>query len=363
MGKLALSVVDDEREFARLRSPWHAVFNSSEDRNVFLTWEWAHTWWRHFHGRDRLCVVVVHEGSNVVAIAPLLDTFFGLFGRRMLVGIGQETADYGGFLLGDQPEATGELILDYLEERLARGHAVNLTRLREGSRLLLLLRRRFPPSRPGPTLVQELIEDYPYLDLTKSEDPARHVSALEKRNDVRRRLRRLRERHDVGFVYRATPPRMAVEGFLTLHEERWASKNHPPSGIFVSNKGRVFVLDVAEALDSSELLRVSFVTADGVPIAARFGFECGGTYVGMKSAFDPAFASFAPGHLIVALLLEEMVARGLHEFDFLRGGGEHKDAWANGRRTVGYWTLRRPGAIGHRLLWLALRRRGRLRDG
>ena len=62
---------------------------------------------------------------------------------------------------------------------------------------------------------------------------------------------------------------------------------------------------------------MSFVTADGVPIAARFGFECGGTYLGMKEAFDPAFASFAPGHLSVALLLEEMVARGLHEFDFL----------------------------------------------
>jgi CelD/BcsL family acetyltransferase involved in cellulose biosynthesis len=365
MGELALSVVDDEREFATLRSAWHAVFHASEDRNVFLTWEWAYTWWRHFAGRDRLHVVVVHDGSTVVAIAPLLETSLGPWGwgHRMLVGIGQETADYGGLLLGEQPDATGEMILDHLEQRAARVDAVNLTRMRENARLLSILRRRFPPVRLGQTLVRELTEDYPCLDLTKTDDPAGHISALEKRNDVRRRLRRLREEHDVGFVYQATPARVAVEQFLALHDERWAAKGRPPSGLFVSRRGRAFVLDAAEALNASGHLRVSFVTADGVPIAARFGFECDGTYFGMKSAFDPAFASFGPGHLIVGMLLEEIAARGLHEFDFLRGAGEHKDAWANGGRAVGYWTLRRRGAIGHRLLWLALRRRRRLRDG
>ena len=212
MGQLALSVVDDEREFAKLRSPWHAVFNSSEDRNVFLTWEWAHTWWRHFHGRDRLHVVVVREGSNIVAIAPIArDARSACSGAGCSLASARRPPTTEGVFSALSPTRPASLILDYLEERVARRHAVNLTRLRESSRLLSLLRRRFPPSRPGPTLVQELSEDYPCLDLTKTEDPAGHVSTLEKRNDVRRRLRRLRERHDVGFVYQAAPPRMAVE--------------------------------------------------------------------------------------------------------------------------------------------------------
>jgi CelD/BcsL family acetyltransferase involved in cellulose biosynthesis len=365
VGRLALSVLEDEREFAMLRHPWRAVFDSSDERNVFLTWEWSYTWWRHFGRHDRLHVLVVREGSDVVAVAPLLETSLGPrgWGRRMLIGIGQETADYGGFLLGERPDASGELILDHLEQRVARGEVMNLARLREDSMLLSLLRQRFPPGRRGPTLVREFEEDYPFLDLTKAEDPAAHVSALEKRNDVRRRLRRLREEHDVDFVYHAARPRLDVERFLALHDERWTAKDRTPSGLFVSSTGRAFLLDVAQELDASGYLRLSFVTAEGAPIAARFGLECDGTYFGMKSAFDPAFASFGPGHLIVALLLEEMVARGLHQFDFLRGAGEHKDAWANGRRAVGYWTLRRRGAVGHRLLWLALRRRARLRGG
>jgi CelD/BcsL family acetyltransferase involved in cellulose biosynthesis len=330
---------------------------------VFLTWEWVHTWWRHFRGRDRLHVVVVREGSNIVAIAPLLETPLGLFRRRMLIGIGQESADYGGFLLGDQPDATGELILGHLEDRVARGDAVNLTRLRESSTLLSLLRRRFQPTRPGPTLVQELCEDYPCLDLTQTEDPSGHIAALEKRNDVVRTLRRLREKHDVEFVYHAGGSCLAVEQFLAIYDARWNAKGERPSGLFVGSRGRAFLRDVAGALDPSGLLRVSFVTADKVAIAGWFGFECDGAYLGMSTAFDPAFASFGPGHLIVGLLLEELVARGVHEFDFLRGADQHKDKWANVHRTVGYWTLRRRGHIGHRLLWLALRRRRRLRDG
>jgi CelD/BcsL family acetyltransferase involved in cellulose biosynthesis len=364
VAQLVLSVIQNERDFAMLRSPWRAVFNSSDDRNVFLTWEWAYTWWRHFGRRDRLHVVAVWKGSDLVSVAPLLETSLGPrgWGHRMLVGIGQETADYGGFLLGDHPDAT-ELILDHLEQRVAHGEVVNLTRLREDGVLLSLLRRRFIPNRRSPTLIQELVEDYPFLDLTKPENPADYISALEKRNDVRRRLRRLREQYAVDFVYHAAPPRVAVERFLALHDQRWMAKGRTPSGLFVSRTGRAFLLDVAEALDATGYLRLSFVTADGAPIAARFGFECNGTYLGMKSAFDPAFSSFGPGQLMVALLIREMLARGLHEFDFLRGAGEHKDAWANGRRAVGYLTLRRRGAVGHRLLWLALRRRGRLRGG
>src|SRR2546429_4472490 len=310
---LALSVIEDEREFAVLRSPWQAVFNSSRDRNVYLTWEWSYTWWRHFGDRDRLHVLVVREGNDVVAIAPLLETSLGPrgLGRRMLIGIGQETADYGGFLLGERPDARGDAILGHLEQRITRGQVVILTRLREDNTLLSLLRRRFPPGRRGPSLVQEFVEDYPFLDLMKTENPAAHVSMLEKRNDVRRRLRRLRESHDVAFVYHATRPRMNAQRFLALHDERWTAKEREPSGLFGSGAGRAFLLDVAEALDASGYLRLSFVIADGAPIAARFGFECDGTYFGVKSAFDPAFASFGPGHLIVALLLEDMVARGL----------------------------------------------------
>jgi CelD/BcsL family acetyltransferase involved in cellulose biosynthesis len=365
VGELWVDVVDDERAFATLRSPWRAVFECSKDRNAFLTWEWAFTWWRHFGGHDHLHVVVVRDGSDIVAVAPLLEASAGLRGSRvrMLVGIGQETADYGGFLLGDQPEATGAVILDHLEQRLNCGEVVNLTRLREDSALLSLLRRRFPSERRGQALIREESEEYPCLELTRFDDPQQEISALEKRNDVRRRLRRLREQYDVGFVYHATPSGAAVDQFLALHSQRWSTKDGSPSGIFVTGKGQAFVRDAAVALDDSGHLRLSLLTADGAPIAARFGVECDATYFGMKSAFDPAFAAFGPGHLIVAMLLEELVTRGVREFDFLRGAGAHKGVWANGSREVGYWTLRRRGRIGHRRLWFTLRRRQGLRGG
>ena len=51
---LSIERIDDEERFAGLAGEWDALLADTDADNVFLTWEWLHTWWRHLAGRRRL---------------------------------------------------------------------------------------------------------------------------------------------------------------------------------------------------------------------------------------------------------------------------------------------------------------------
>src|SRR4051794_3477764 len=99
MARLRLELLSDEADFLRLRTAWNALLESSRTPNLFLTWEWVSAWRRHLGGRERLHVLLVRAGDDLVAIAP-----FVLMPRRIaacqwlpslrLMGSGDVGADY-----------------------------------------------------------------------------------------------------------------------------------------------------------------------------------------------------------------------------------------------------------------------------
>jgi CelD/BcsL family acetyltransferase involved in cellulose biosynthesis len=86
--------------------------------------------------------------------------------------------------------------------------------------------------------------------------------------------------------------------------------------------------------------------ADGRPIAARLDLELGGRNAMLKHAIDPEFSAYGPGHLIHHRAFEDGIARGVDEFDFLRGDDEYKRRWANRERHLEAVTLTRRGPAG-----------------
>jgi CelD/BcsL family acetyltransferase involved in cellulose biosynthesis len=291
-------------------------------------------------------VITVHRGDELVALAPLLAVGVGVgpAAVRLLVGAGQENADYGGALVVAGDEEARHALARHLVEEVGTGRTVlNLTRLPLDSPLLAAVRAALDPGRHE--LRCEAEEAYPRLDLRATDDPERAVARLLKANDVPRRLRRLGETGAVRWV--AHHPDAAGEGlatFLRLHDLRWAGRH--PSGPFASPAGRRFLAQAAAGLDRQGLLRLSLLLVDDVAVAARFGTVFDGWYLGMKSAWDPSYARFGPGHLVMGQLVRDALDGGLAGIDLLRGQGAHKLAWANGERRVGYWTVARGGRQG-----------------
>lgn len=363
MTELTLERITESDALRDLREPWARVWQASADRSPFLTWEWVTTWWDHFGAGDRLEVLLaLDDDGDAVGIAPLLRTQLGVApaASTMLVGIGQENADYGGFLLGDRPEETGALFLGHVLDAVQRGASLNLTRLRPEGDLLPIVQEEVARRGKGLALVEEQSTAYPYLDLTAVEDPGAYVHKMDTKNDVRRRTKRLAELHELRFDYDAEPTDENLNALFELSNRRWDTKDGRMAGLFAGARGRAFISDVTRALRPEGHVRVSLLRADDLLVAARFGFECDGAYLGYKECFDPEYSKYGPGQMLTSRILHLEVERGMREFDFLRGEGAHKAAWVNAERTVGYWTVHRGGTIGRvrrKLMWNQLRLR------
>lgn len=349
MKPLRVRVVTDQREFEAMRPVWNEVLARTEGGHAFLMWEWAFTWWRHFGAGDDLYIVVVEDAGDAVALAPLLRIRTGVrgLGLHIYVPIGHENADYGGLILGARDTEAAQVILDHLERLvLTSNSVVELIRIPTHSPPLEMLRERVANS---PALKLDGVETLPclYVDLNEPDDPAAYVARLAKRHDAPREYRRLARDYNTEFQYNVDwPVADAMETLFKLHERRWATRNESYGGLFAYARTQRFAVDVVEALAEAGAARLSFVVADGVPVAGSLGYEYRGLFSFHKFSFNPDFATYSPGHVIVMLLLQQAVSAKLREFNFGRADEKYKERWVNSRRGLATVTLRRSGLRG-----------------
>src|SRR5882672_10410258 len=74
----------DQNEFDGLREEWNQLLSRSRCDNVFLRWEWMHTWWSVFKRNRKLFIWTARREGQLVGIAPFYIDRAGLFGPRFL---------------------------------------------------------------------------------------------------------------------------------------------------------------------------------------------------------------------------------------------------------------------------------------
>jgi CelD/BcsL family acetyltransferase involved in cellulose biosynthesis len=348
---MRVEVVDTVAGLDSLAPEWRAAADASLDPNVFLTYEWLRTWWEHFgsSASARLHVAVVRDDEGVVALAPLYEDRAGVGPLRgtTLRQIGYDAGDYGGILLVRRPDEAVDALLAHLAGAL-RGSvgSVALSRLPSDSVALGSLRAGL--SRQSGVVAAEAVPPdavCPYIDVSDGYDIVKPL----RKNRVPQRLRRLEEKYDVVFTYHSGATlEQGIEWLVELHRVRWADRTEEFQGLLADPSSAAFLSDAIRAIDGArpEWLRLLTLTADGDPVAVRLDFEMAGRVYMLKNAIDPHFNAFGPGHITHARVLEDGMARGVTEFDFLRGDHEYKRKWANGERHLVALTLTRPGVLG-----------------
>src|SRR5208337_1843481 len=71
-------------EFAQLGVEWDGLFQRADAENIFLSFGWMSTWWKHF-GKGQLAVIAVRDADGrLVAVAPfyVARSSAGLGARR-----------------------------------------------------------------------------------------------------------------------------------------------------------------------------------------------------------------------------------------------------------------------------------------
>ncbi len=84
--------------------------------------------------------------------------------------------------------------------------------------------------------------------------------------------------------------------------------------------------EVAKKFAHKGWLNLSFLDINGEHVSGVLGFEYNEKYYYYQTAFDPNY-SYSVGNIHILYILKDLIARGLKEFDFLRGAEAYKLRW------------------------------------
>jgi CelD/BcsL family acetyltransferase involved in cellulose biosynthesis len=137
---------------------------------------------------------------------------------------------------------------------------------------------------------------------------------------------------DKGYaVERARTPdgmRTGMRILAELHAERWHEEGH--RGAFASPRFAGFHQEYATRILESGQLDLLWLTVGGKPVAAHYSFVSGGKVYFYQSGRTMGVpANVRLGIVMFILAIQDAMARGLREYDFLGGDSEYKSLFTN----------------------------------
>jgi CelD/BcsL family acetyltransferase involved in cellulose biosynthesis len=328
---LSLRASEDPVRLAVLRDEWSELLAQAQTPNPFVSWEWLFTWWRHFGHRRPMLVLEARDGTGRLAGLAVLVGGRGPTGHRRwrFLGNGVGGADGLDLLVrADVADAARVALCEDIAARLQGWDALDLEDLPCGSPTVRVLAGMLGAA--GARFAVERRFTCPAFAVTGSF--SEHLRRVRRRETFSRRKRWL-ERQPGYAVEVATSPQQAgraMEDFLRLHHLRWEGQGGSygiPPGIVED-----FHRNLAPLLAARGWLRLYCLKVGGQAIAAVYGLEMGRTFFFYQSGFDPAWGARSPGIVLVGETVKDAYARGLADYDFLRGTEPYKLDWAQDRR-------------------------------
>lgn len=343
-----IELIEDQAGFEKLRWDWTELLESSAANDLFLTWEWLHTWWKHLSEDRRLSIIAVRCDGRLAAIAPLTlrpRRWVRLLPFRSIefLGTGSVGSDYLDVIIRRGKERD---VLETLAGYLAdQRFMLELTQIKREASFAVGLAA--PLEQRGWSRSEAKTDICPYINLS-GQSWLSYLAGLgpEHRYNFQRRLRNLTKQFDVRFEPAVSEEQRAkaLSVLVELHRMRWRDRGG--SNAFHTSGLVSFHEEVSRLALERDWLRLFVLRLDGKPAAALYGFKYRRTFYFYQSGFDPVYGKHGVGLVIMGLAIKSAIEEGAEEYDLLHGDEPYKFHWARAARELGRLELYPPGARG-----------------
>ena len=346
---MAVELVTRSERLAALEQEWDAAFAAARDPSPFNSHTYVVTAWRHFGKAGKsLFIVVVRRDGAIAGIAPwyLGDDWVDGERGRTIRSIGLLEGDNPDIIAVAEPASVWAEILDFL---CAHRGVWEILRLSELPSHSAALQYDFPGLGRYHRRIRSGHECYS-VALNGSWDSYLRERPGRVRRAYLRRLRRLEgQLGPPSYPCFRTPETIGagLERFIAVEQVSW--KRGAGLGVSRSPAIRAFFADLLPALAGKGAAEVSLLCAGGEDIAGEIVYLTGDTIYSKEIAYDPRFAAFSPGTLLLAHQIETGIARGYRTLDMMGmtgvSGRQQKQDWATARQTIVQWTVCNRGPL------------------
>lgn len=278
--------------------------------NIFSTWEWAATWWRHYGACRELFLHEVTDGNGrPIAILPLYVASKSVL--RVMRFVGHGPADQLGPVCAPEDRDVVAAVLRGLTERRRSPGVLLAERLRGDKSHVDAL---------GGRLIRQ--ESFPLIALNGlSWEEWLATKSSNFRQQAGRRERRLARNHRVEYRLVTGEDEIgeALDTLIELHEAHWQGR----SSAFTPSR-RTFHHEFARAACRRDWLRVWIASVDGEPAAAWLGYRFGGADSYYQMGRSPAWDSHNIGFLLLMRTIRDAAEAKSGEYRLLLGNEPYK---------------------------------------
>ena len=317
-------------EFARLGAEWGDLFRRANPENIFLSFGWMSTWWKHF-GKGHLALIAVRDSAErLVAIGPFyIARSSGGLGARRLGFLADERvgSDYLTILADAR---FGAAAVQEIAHLLFAHHRLwDYIELRDtpDSRLTAALTARLLSG--GMRVVETTRRVCRYIPLPPTFEKYLAGIGSGTRSNYRRRWRALQHEHQAECVAVSSPNELErhFPELIALHRMRFEQRG--AESAFLAPGVPEFHLEAMRVLAAQGFVRLFLLKAGGEAVAALYGFSVGQTFQFYQCGMHPGWVRYGLGQVLIGNALEQTIAGGRATFDFLRGDESYKSDWAD----------------------------------
>lgn len=313
MGQSGSDYTITKESFNDLSAFWLKPQTDLNWDSIFIIPPWLEVWRKAYGSTADPCLYAVRRNKDIVGLAPLL-----LNGNEACLMGSDDVCDFLDFVIapggGDNFFNT---LLDHLKQEGIR--RLDLGLLRPDSTVYTHL---IPLAEQRAYEISCQVEDVSLeMDLPASWDGYLSMLSGKQRHEVRRKLKRFREKGHSN--YRIVETREEVPDAMDLFL-RFFRQSRSDKESFLTPKREAFFRAIADGMAREHLLRIGILDLEDKPVAAIMYFEYNDTVYLYNSGYDPQYGSLGVGLISKILCIKDSTEKGRKKFDFLKGDEVYK---------------------------------------
>lgn len=332
---------------------WIALCEEGASNHPFFRPEWFLSFVKNFE--DEIQLLTVRRAGRLRAILPLVKKTANLHGvpaskLQAVYNLNTQRFD----LIHGADETEREEIVKAVWNRiktLSKWHVLELRMVRKDSWLKDLL--AVAGTENYRTGIWQM-GSAPFVTLPQGDDKEKlieeHFKGVKKsfRQDLKRRLVRLKEQGKVEFVVTRGYSFELLQKFFELEARSWKGRG----GTAVACDLKVARLhdEFSRAMAANNALFIYELKIDGKTIAMSLNIGHDRQTVFWKTSFDEEYRRFSPGNLLIQEFIADAIRNDSSELDMLCPATDYKRIWAPGEREHVAFYVFQKGILGS-LFW------------
>lgn len=308
--------------FLGLEPLWNAVLAKSDTDIPFLTFEWFSSWWRGYGSGKQPYILVVRDGQEPVAIAPLMRsrTFWRGLPARTVSFMANANSFRTALILARNDDSLVERLLSHVRARggfdIMRLEHMVKDSFSHRSVLDALTRWKVP-------CVEMRGEVSPYIPVQESWDEFVKKRSRNFRSKLRLTENQLKNRSGYEIkTYVTDNIPGAMEQLLSISRRTW---KYAEGTAIASNGDNIhFYRSLATAAAAAGWLKLRVLRLGGEPVAFAFNLDYRGVSFFLKTGFDEKYRNFSSGEFLLHRSIKECFDGGFREYDLLGGSEPYK---------------------------------------